>query len=82
MIGLMKLMIWGSLCIGAAWLTEHLESQSLMPFVFTFIGSPFVLFADVLSGSGFTFRLHFVNAATPEFLWRLVGVGCWITAGT
>jgi hypothetical protein len=49
--------------------------------IFAVVGSIAFFFGKYLTGSGIFARYHNVNTPTPEMIWKLAGIICWIVAG-
>ena len=46
-----------------------------------FLGSAFFFMGEFLTGSGFTFRFHYISRPTPEAAWKFLGILCWVITG-
>lgn len=66
----------GSFVLLVQWL--HVEDG--LHILFAVVGSVSFFFGKYLTGSGAFARYHYINAPTPEIVWKLAGVICWITA--
>lgn len=48
--------------------------------LFAVLGSLAFFFGKYLTGSGVFVRYHYINASTPEAVWKFTGIVCWIVA--
>ncbi len=66
---------------GVGYLTDRMGIDSMIPGILAFWGGVFFFLGPYATGSGFFVKGGFyVNAATPEWLWRIAGVILWIIA--
>ena len=72
-----------AICVsGAALILAHwLNVSDGFHVIFAVVGSIAFFFGKYLTGSGMFARYHYVNTPTPEMIWKLAGIICWIVAG-
>jgi hypothetical protein len=61
-------------------LVQWLNVKDGYHILFAAVGSLTFFFGKYLSGSGMFARYHYVNTPTPEIVWKLAGIICWIAA--
>lgn len=62
---------------GTFFLTVLLGIASRIPVHFAFFGSLAFFFGKYMTSSGFRAR-HYVTTGTPEVIWKIAGILCWV----
>lgn len=63
-----------------ALLVQWLHVEDGLHIIFAIVGSISFFFGKYLTGSGSFARYHLVNTATPEIIWKIAGIICWVIA--
>ncbi|MFO7870570.1 MAG: hypothetical protein R6V03_03960 [Kiritimatiellia bacterium] len=79
---LIKIAVILGLLFGTGYLTDRLGIESMVPGILAFWGGVCFFLGPHATGSGFFVKGGFyVNAATPEWIWRIAGFIMWIIGG-
>ncbi len=76
---ILKIALILALLFGMGYVTDRMGIESMVPGILAFWGGVFFFLGPYATGSGFFVRGgFFVNAATPEWIWRIAGVIMWV----
>ena len=82
MIVFLKLVVIVGMWIGTAMLSDRMGINSLVAPGMVLFGAISFFLGPYATGSGFFVRGGFyVNSATPEWIWRILGIILWVAAG-
>lgn len=81
MITFLKLIVVAGMWLGAAALSDKIGINCLVAPGMIFFGGISFFFGPDATGSGFFVKGgNFVNASTPDWIWRIFGIILWIAA--